>query len=191
MSVSKSGYYDWHKRPANVISLETLKLYRLVRQLFKQSRGSLGNREMVKKLRKEGYQVGRYLVRKIMHRLRLKATQRRAYKVTTQRKHSDAVADNLLNMNFNPVSANEVWAGDVTYLKTGEGWMYLAVVMDLYSRRIVGWHIDKRMTTDLISKALIKAYNLRQPARGLVFHSDRGSQYTSKQFGRLLLSYGI
>ena len=99
MSVSKSGYYDWHKRPANVISLETLKLYRLVRQLFKQSRGSLGNREMVKKLRKEGYQVGRYLVRKIMHRLRLKATQRRAYKVTTQRKHSDAVADNLLNCN--------------------------------------------------------------------------------------------
>ncbi|MGI2001214.1 IS3 family transposase, partial [Shewanella frigidimarina] len=160
-------------------------------QLFKQSRGSLGNREMVKKLRKEGYQVGRYLVRKIMHRLRLKATQRRAYKVTTQRKHSDAVADNLLNMNFNPVSANEVWAGDVTYLKTGEGWMYLAVVMDLYSRRIVGWHIDKRMTTDLISKALMKAYNLRQPARGLVFHSDRGSQYTSKQFGRLLSIYGI
>jgi putative transposase len=191
MSVSKSGYYDWHKRPANVISIETLKLYRLVRQLFKQSRGSLGNREMVKKLRKEGYQVGRYLVRKIMHRLRLKATQRRAYKVTTQRKHSDAVADNLLNMNFNPVSANEVWAGDVTYLKTGEGWMYLAVVMDLYSRRIVGWHIDKRMTTDLISKALMKAYNLRQPARGLVFHSDRGSQYTSKQFGRLLSSYGF
>ena len=80
-------------------------------------------------------------------------------------------------MNFNPVSANQVWAGDVTYLKTGEGWMYLAVVMDL--------------TTDLISKALMKAYNLRQPARGLVFHSDRGSQYTSKQFGRLLSSYGI
>ncbi len=191
MSVSKSGYYDWHKRPANVISVETLKLYRLVRKLFKQSRGSLGNREMVKKLRKEGYQVGRYLVRKIMHRLRLKATQRRAYKVTTQRKHSDAVADNLLNMNFNPISANQVWAGDVTYLKTGEGWMYLAVVMDLYSRRIVGWHIDKRMTTDLISKALMKAYNLRQPARGLVFHSDRGSQYTSKQFGRLLSNYGV
>ncbi len=191
MSVSKSGYYDWHKRPANVISVETQKLYRLVRQLFKQSRGSLGNREMVKKLRKEGYQVGRYLVRKIMCRLRLKASLRRAYKVTTRRKHSDAVADNLLNMNFNPVSADQVWAGDVTYLKTGEGGMYLAVVMDLYSRRIVGWHIDKRMTTDLISKALMKAYNLRQPARGLVFHSDRGSQYTSKQFGRLLSNYGV
>lgn len=191
MSVSKSGYYDWYKRPAKVINLDTLTLYRRVRHLFKKSRGSLGSREMVKRLRKEGYQVGRYLVRKIMQRLRLKVTQRQAYKVTTKRKHSDSVADNLLNMNFNPTSANQVWAGDVTYLKTGEGWMYLAVVMDLYSRRIVGWHIDKRMTTDLISKALIKAYNLRQPPKGLVFHSDRGSQYTSKQFGKLLSSYGL
>ncbi|WP_432452619.1 IS3 family transposase [Agarivorans sp. QJM3NY_29] len=191
MNVSKSGYYDWLKRPANVIGLDTLKLYRRVRQLFKKSRGSLGNREMVKKLRKEGYQVGRYAVRTMMQRLRLKVTQRQAYKVTTQRKHSDAVADNLLNMNFNPSAANQVWAGDVTYLKTGEGWMYLAVVMDLYSRRIVGWHIDKRMTTDLISKALIKAYNLRQPPKGLVFHSDRGSQYTSKQYRKLLVGFDI
>ena len=110
-----------------------------------------------------------------MNQLGLYVTQRVAYKVTTKRKHNDAVADNLLNQNFNPEAANQVWAGDVTYLKTGEGWMYLAIVMDLYSRRIVGWHIDKRMTTDLVSKAMIKAYNLRQPPKGLVFHSDRSS----------------
>ena len=79
-----------------------------------------------------------------------------------------------------------MWAGDVTYLKTGEGWMYLAVVKDLYSRRIVDWHIDKRMTTDLVSKALMKAYHLRRPGKGLVFHSDRGSQYTSKRYRKLL-----
>ena len=79
----------------------------------------------------------------------------------------------------------------MTYLKTGEGWMYLAIVMDLYSRRIVGWHIGKRMTADLISKAMIKAYNLRRPSKGLVFHSDRGSQYTSKQYRKLLASYGV
>lgn len=79
----------------------------------------------------------------------------------------------------------------MTYLRTGEGWMYLAIVMDLYSRRIVGWHIDKRMTTDLVSKAMMKAYNLRQPPKGLVFHSDRGSQYTSKQYRQLLWSYGV
>ncbi|MEM5528014.1 IS3 family transposase [Gammaproteobacteria bacterium AS21] len=188
MKVSKSGYYDWLKRPAVIIGWDTLRLYRRIRRLFERSRGSLGNREMVKRLRKEGYQVGRYIVRKIMHRLNLKVTQRQAYKITTKRKHSDSVADNLLNQNFNPSAANQVWAG---YLKTGEGWMYLAVVMDLYSRRIVGWHIDKRMTTSLVNKALIKPYNLRQPPKGLVFHSDRGSQYTSKRFRKLLLTYGI
>ena len=146
---------------------------------------------MMKKLREEGFNIGRYRVRKLMRKLGLVVIQRVAYKVTTKRKASDAVADNLLNMNFNPLGPNQVWAGDVTYLKTGEGWMYLAIVMDLYSRRIVGWHIDKRMTTSLVSRALIKAYNLRQPPKGLVFHSDRGSQYTSKRYRKLLASYGI
>lgn len=191
MRVSRSAYYDWLKRPARVVTAETLSLYRRVKELFQQSRQSLGNREMTKKLREEGFTVGRYRVRTVMNKLGLKVTQRVAYKITTRRKHSDAVADNLLNQNFNPVAPNQVWAGDVTYLKTGEGWMYLAIVMDLYSRRIVGWHVDKRMTTDLISKALMKAYNLRQPGKGLVFHSDRGSQYTSKQYRKLLQEYGM
>lgn len=191
MRVSRSGYYDWLKRPAKVIAAETLNLYRRVKLLFKQSRQSLGNREMTKKLREEGFAVGRYRVRTVMNRLDLKVTQRVAYKVTTKRKHSDAVADNLLNQNFNPVAPNQVWAGDVTYLKTGEGWMYLAIVMDLYSRRVIGWHIDRRMTTDLVSKALIKAHNLRQPGKGLVFHSDRGSQYTSRQYRKQLQGYGM
>jgi putative transposase len=114
-----------------------------------------------------------------------------AYKVTTQRKHSDAVADNLLNQNFNPVGQDQIWAGDITYLKTGEGWVYLAIVMDLYSRRIIGWAMDKRMTTSLISRAMIMAYNVRRPPKGLVFHSDRGSQYTSRTYGKLLADYGI
>jgi len=191
MQVSKSTYYDWCKRPAEVISADTLHLYRRMKQLFKKSRASLGNREMMKKLREEGFEIGRYRVRQLMKKLSLVVTQRVVYKATTKRKHSDAVADNLLNQCFNPVAPNEVWAGDVTYLKTGEGWMYLAVVMDLYSRRIVGWHIDKRMTTELVSKALIKAYNLRRPGKGLVFHSDRGSQYTSKRYRKLLASYGM
>ena len=146
---------------------------------------------MMKKLREEGFTIGLYRVRKLMDKLGLHVTQRVAYKITTKRKHSDAVADNLLNQNFNPLGPNQVWAGDVTYLRTDQGWMYLAIVMDLYSRRIVGWHIDKRMTTDLISKALIKAYGMRQPPKGLVFHSDRGSQYTSKHYRRLLKNYGI
>ena len=170
--------------------------------MFKASGNSLGSRELSKKLNEEGFNTSRYLTRKLMRKLKLKVEQRLAYKVTTKspqshhkvttkRKHSDKVADNLLNQNFNPLAPNDVWAGDITYSKTAQGCMYLAIVMDLYSRRIVGWHIEKRMTTDLISKAITKAVNLIQPKQGLVFHSDRGSQYTSRHFGKLLKGYGI
>ena len=189
--MSTSAYYAWQKRPGQLISADTLRLYRCVKMLFTRSRGSLGNREMVKKLHAEGYQVGRYKTRKIMAKLGLKVTQRLAYKVTTKRKHSDTVADNLVNMNFNCNAPNKVWAGDVTYLKTGEGWMYLAIVMDLYSRRIVGWHISERMTTDLVANALTQAFWMRKPDKGLIFHSDRGSQYTSQQQRDLLKRYGM
>jgi putative transposase len=191
MRVSTSAYYAWKKRPGLLISADVLHLHRRMKALFKQSRDSLGSREMMKKLREEGIETGRYKVRNLMKKLNLKVAQRIAYKVTTKRKHGDKVADNLLNQNFNPVAPNQVWAGDITYLKTGEGWMYLAIVMDLFSRRIVGWAINKRMTTDLICKAMIMAYNLRQPSKGLVFHSDRGSQYTSKRYGKLLKGYGV
>ncbi len=186
MQVSTSAYYEWCKRPAKVFSVETLRLFRKAKALFKDSRNSLGSRELAKKLREEGFEITRYRVINLMKRLNLIVKQRVAYKVTTKRKHSDAVADNLLNMNFDPVAPNQVWAGDVSYLKTGEGWLYLAVVMDLYSRRIVGWHVSTRMTTDLVIKAFKKAHRLRQPPKGLVFHSDRGSQYTSKRFRALL-----
>lgn len=189
MGVSRSAYYDWRSQPAEVITAEELPLYRQAKALFEDSRESLGSRELSKKLREEGFQIGRYRTRTIMRKLNLKVAQRVAYKVTTKRKHSDNVADNLLNQNFNPVAVNEVWAGDISYLRTHEGWMYLAIVMDLFSRRIVGWHIDKRMTGDLIGKALMKAINLRQPNPGLVFHSDRGSQYTGKLYQRLLATF--
>ena len=191
MQVSTSAYYDWNKRAGKLISADVLHLYRRMKALFKRSRDSLGSREMVKKLREEGFVIGRYKVRSLMTRLNLIVRQRVAYKVTTKRNHREAVALNLLNQNFNPVAPNQVWAGDITYLKTGEGWMYLAIVMDLYSRRIVGWYISKRMTTDLICKAMIMACNLRKPSRGLVLHSDRGSQYTSKRYQKLLKSYKL
>ena len=134
MRVSTSAYYDWLKKPAPCVDAKTIELVGCIKNAFEVSRGSLGNREMVKKLRKKGFKIGRHRVRTLMNMLGLYAKQRAAYKVTTRRKRSDAVADNLLNQNFNPVGPNEVWAGDVTYLKAHEGWMYLAIVMDLFSR---------------------------------------------------------
>lgn len=191
MNVSSSAYYAWLKRPVKVITAEELHLHRRAKQLFKDSRDSLGSRELSKKLKQEGLDCGRYKTGNIMKKLNLKVKQRVAFKVTTKRKHSDNVADNLLNQNFNPTGPNEIWAGDVTYLKTAEGWMYLAIVMDLFSRRIVGWSIDKHMKQALVNRALISAYNLRRPPKGVVFHSDRGSQYTSAHFQKLLKSYGM
>lgn len=101
------------------------------------------------------------------------------------------MADNQINQDFNPDYPNQVWAGDMTYLRTHQGWLYLAIVMDLYSRKIIGWAMDKRMTTDLVARAMQMAITLRKPMQGLIFHSDRGSQYTSKRFGNLLKQHGI
>ena len=191
MRVGTSSFYDWLKRSATIITAGELQLTRRIKQLFQASRGSLGSREMVKNLRKEGFSIGRYRVRSLMRRLNLKVIQRQAYRVTTQRKDAHPVAENLINQDFNPEKTNQVWAGDVTYLRTHEGWMYLAIVMDLYSRRIIGWAIHKRMTVDLVSRAMQMAINLRNPDTGLVFHSDQGSQYTSKAFGTLLKGRNI
>jgi putative transposase len=114
--VSRSAFYDWLERPAKIIREEELNMYRTARQLFKRSRGSLGSRQLCKNLRRAAFNVGRYRTRSIMRKLKLVVTQRQAYKVTTKRKHSDSVADNVLNQQFNPTPANLVWAGDVTYL---------------------------------------------------------------------------
>lgn len=191
MQVSCSAYYAWKKRPGKLITAQELHLYRRAKALFKASRNSLGSRVLSKKLREEGFTIGRYATRTLMRKLNIVACQRVKYKVTTKRKHSDRVADNLLNQNFDPVVKNDVWAGDITYLRTGEGWLYLAVVMDLYSRRIVGWAIDRRMTQALVSRAMMKAIHLRQPPKGLVFHSDRGSQYTGEHYRKLLAQHGV
>lgn len=193
MLVGKSAYYAWlnRKPPSSEATAAKLNLYATIKRLFENSRESLGNREMVKKLRKEGFKIGRYKVRKIMSELGLVVRQRRAYKVTTKRCYSDAVAANLVNLDFEPKQPNELWAGDVTYLRTAEGWMYLAVVMDLFSRKIVGWALESHMRTTLVAEALQQAYHTRKPSSGLVFHSDRGSQYTSQEYRELLQRFDI
>lgn len=123
-------------------------------KLYKASRGILGSRQLVKNLTIEGIIASGTKVRKVMKLHNLQVEQRLAYKVTTKRKHSDSVAGNLVSMEFNPEQPNMVWVGDVTYLRTREGWCYLAILMDLYSRKIIGWHISKHMTTKLVLKAM-------------------------------------
>lgn len=191
MHVSRSGYYAWKTRKPKSVNMTELRLVKRLKTLFYESRSSLGSRQLLQKLREEGFIIGRYKVRSLMKKLGLTVHQRRAYKTTTIRKHHHAVADNLVNQVFDVSCSNQVWAGDVTYLKTREGWIYLAIVMDLYSRRIIGYAMSKRMKTSLVLDAMKMAVRQRMPSAGLVFHSDRGSQYTAKEFRRYLKTVGI
>lgn len=190
MRVTASAWYAWRKKPAEPPEKDVEVRVRL-KALFAASRQGAGSRTLVKKLREEGVSITRWRVMKLMQEEGLVCRQRRAYKVTTKPRPCAEVAPNLLNQNFNPPGPNQVWVSDITYLKTGEGWLYLAAIMDLYSRRIVGWHADKRMTSSLVCRALMKAYNLRNPPRGLVVHTDRGSQYTGGRFQSMLKCYGL
>ena len=122
----------------------------MMRSLFKASRESLGSRQLSKRLKKEGFKIGRYRTPKLMKKLGLVVKQRRQYKVTTVRKHSDTVVDNVLAQQFNPTKENVAWCGDMTYLPTREGWLYLATVMDLYSRKMMGWSMGKRLSKGLV-----------------------------------------
>lgn len=190
MRVSSSAWYAWRNKPIASLPEDTA-IRVMLKEKFSASRESAGSRTLVKKLCEEGVTVSRWRVRKIMREEGLVCRQRRAWKVTTKLKKGAEFSPNLLNQNFNPPGPDQIWVSDITYLRTGEGWLYLAAIMDLYSRRIVGWHIDKRMTSSLVCRALMKAYNLRSPPTGIVVHTDRGAQYTSKRFQTLLRSYGL
>ena len=146
---------------------------------------------MTENLRSEGFTVGRERVRDLMKVLDLKVKQKRKYQVTTDSRHDYPIADNVLDRAFSPAAPNQVWGAEITYLWTQEGWVYLAVVIDLYSRRVAGWAMDRRMKKALVGRALMMAINLRQPTAGLLHHSDRGSQYASHAYRRLLKQHGM
>ena len=191
LGVQSSAYYAWRVRPAKIIGPEELELRRRMKTLFAESRASLGSRMMTANLRAEGFTVGRERVRCLMKALGLKVKKKRKYKVTTDSRHDLPVAENVLNRAFSPDAPNQVWGTDITYLWTQQGWVYLAVVIDLYSRRVVGWAMDGRMKQALVIRTLMMAINLRQPPPGLLHHSDRGSQYASNAYRDLLKQHGM
>jgi transposase InsO family protein len=191
LGVQRSAYYDWQAQPCKVIAQEELALRRRMKELFTVSRGSLGSRTMMKNLNQEGFEIGRDRTRRLMKRLKLTVRQKRKYKVTTDSKHNLPVAKNVLNREFCPSAPNHAWGTDITYLWTQQGWIYLAVVIDLYSRRVVGWSMDRRMKKALVIRALMMAVNLRKPPPGLIHHSDRGSQYASHDYQKLLKQHGM
>ena len=191
MRVSRSGFYDYRNRfdRGTDDKPEESALTTRVHAIFKEHRRKYGSRRIVKQLKEEGYNVGRYKVRRIMRDLGLKAKISKRFKVTTDSRHSFPVAPNVLNRNFDVAAPNKVWTADISYVWTLEGWLYLAIVMDLFSRQIVGWSMDKRMKKQLTLDALAMAYFRRRPDPGLLHHSDRGSQYACHEYQKQLKQY--
>lgn len=191
LKLNRSSIYR-HKQVTLVKAPEADKvLIERICHLFKSSGKSYGSRRIQRALFADGICVGRYKVRRIMRQQGLVTTWRRKFITTTHSKHNMKVAENILNQAFNPTTQNKAWVADITYIWTASGWLYLAAVMDLYSRKIVGYSLSHRMTADLVCTALQVAIHTRQPPEGLIMHTDRGSQYCSQQYQDLLSRHAI
>ena len=188
LSVSVSGYYGWRDRKPSRREEENRQLSIKIKFIFDDEKSRAGALRITKRLNSEGTPVGRHRVAKIMRSNGWRARAAKKFKATTNSNHSLPVAPNLLQQNFLAHKPNEKWVSDITYVWTDEGWLYLAVVMDLYSRKVVGWALSERMTKQLVIDALNMAVWSRKPPRGLILHSDRGSQYCSHEYQTLLIS---
>jgi len=192
LGVSRNGYYQFRRdrenKPEDPVHQEMLEW---IQDIAKSSDDTYGSRRMKKALNVLGYPVSRNKARKLMREASVQARQRKKYKVTTNSNHRQPVFDNLLNREFEVALPDQIYAADVTYIWTQEGWLYLAVVIDLCSRKVVGWSMSSRMKAQLVCDALQMAIWRRQPNAGLIHHSDRGSQYASKAFRQLMKAHGI
>ena len=192
LSVSTSGYRSWKRGGSPKRKrLTDAQMLALIRAIDRQWKNAYGSPRMVRELRDRGFPAGKERVERLMRDNGIRARHKRRFKATTDSKHALPVAPNLLDRNFQPAAPNQVWSADLTYLWTNEGWLYLAVVLDLFNREVVGWSIKPRMTSDIVMDALSMAWFRRQPAPGLMHHSDRGSQYASHVFQARLHEYGM
>ena len=192
LKVDRTSYYSW-VRAGSVIDKNDKELNKLIEHLFHQSRQTYGTRRIkALLLQNEGLILSRRHIGKIMKKLELSVKGKRKFKInTTDSNHSLPIANNILNRDFYAGKANQKYVGDITYIPTNEGWLYLATVIDLYSRKIVGWSMSNSMKTTLVNDALLMALKQRSPNKGLIWHTDRGSQYASYEHRDLLQSYGI
>jgi len=188
LQVSRSGYYAARHRVVKpAICADSVQ----VKAAFVVGQRGYGSRRIVDELKAQGVVMGRFKVRRLMREAGLKPVWKKKFVNTTNSKHDLPVAENLLNRQFNPAQSNQAWTSDITYLRTQTGWLYLAAVMDLHSRKIIGWAMSPTMPAALVCQALQMAIGQRQPAAGLMLHSDRGSQYASHEYQALLKQHGI
>jgi putative transposase len=191
LNVSKAGYYAWRGRKpsARARADEALKLR--IRAIHVENKERYGSTRIHVELQKMGISLGRKRVARLMRAQQLKAKKRRHFRVATVSSHSYPIADNLLARNFKPAHPNRVWVSDITQISTREGWLSLAIVLDRFSRRIVGWSMSTRADATLVLSALEMAIQRRQPKTGLMLHSDRGSQYACREYRSFIQAHGI
>ena len=187
LEVARNGYYKWRKQPLSVRKVADLVLLMHIRDIFEQSRETYGSYRIHAELAEQGIRCGRKRVSRLMRTYNLRPKTVRSFKVvTTDSNHKLPVAPNRLNQQFSADRPDQLWLTDITYVPTTEGWLYLAVVLDVYSRRIVGWAMSDSLHRQLVIDALQMAITVRQPPPGLLHHSDRGSQYASDEYQALL-----
>jgi putative transposase len=192
LEVSRSGYYAWLKRPEANRTKENKILSEHIQQIHTDSDQTYGSPRIQAALIARGLTPSRQRVVRLMKQLNIKARRKRRFKVTTDSQHALPIADNILDRKFTTTEPDQAWVADITYIATHQGWLYLAVVVDLFSRKVVGWSMADHMRTDLVLTALDAALGQRIPAQsGLVFHSDRGSQYASSDYRNALEHAGI
>jgi putative transposase len=192
LEVSRSGYYAWRDRPASPQNRRRAELAVKIQAVHAEHRKVYGSPRIFKALRAQGEQVSENTVAKVMRLQGLRGKVKRKFVPrTTNSAHAQPIAPNVLARQFTAQAPNRKWAGDITYISTDEGWLYLAGVIDLHSRRIVGWSMADHMQTDLVADALTMALSRRQPPAGLLHHSDRGVQYASDAYQQLLMEHGI
>lgn len=192
LAVSISGYWAWKRggKPDRT-RLADPQAVALIRSILPEVKAAYGSRRMHREWQGRGHRIGLSRVERLMHQNGIRAWHQRRFKATTDSKHSLPVADNLLARNFTPEAPNRVWTGDVTYLQPGEGWLYLSIVLDLFNREVVSWSIKPRMTADFVTDALTRVWFRRKPCAGVIFLSDRGSQYASHAMSAKLTEYGM
>jgi len=191
LKVKPSGYYAWRKRGKSRRALENERLLSEIRIIFMRYRRLYGSPRITDELRDNGCHCGENRVARLMKENGIVAKTKRRFKITTKSKHNYPLADNLVNRKFFSNRPNRLWVSDITYIWTREGWLYLAAVMDVYSRQIIGWHMSKRLTRELVIQALKQAIWRRDKVEGLIFHSDQGRQYASYAFGKILKNHKI
>lgn len=191
LGVSRAGYYHWQKRKGVQRRMEEEKYLELIRKHYNLSNSRYGLLRLHKAVRREGFALNRKRIYRLMKKYNIFSITKRKFKVTTRQGKGARFSENLLNGKFQALSENQIWTSDITYLWTNEGWLYLAVILDIYSRKIIGWAIMDNVKANLVMKALSMAIVNRNPGKDIIFHSDRGTQYTSKEVRSILNLYGF